>query len=131
MLSYYSYARIISELFEYSKTRQNEYEEAQQAEKPLSVKSWLDWFIAGDVYSVGFGWDFSEIDMWWAAERKNRENAKTGTLYCYFLDCDDKVRSKEALLSSMGAEVAIIEKRDGYEEGYRKILQEIKNSLSK
>ena len=129
ILSYYSYARVISELFEYSKKRQNGYEEAQQEERPLQIKSWLDWFIMGDVYSVGFGWDFSEIDLWWAVERKNREHAQTGALHCYFLDGDDKVRSKGGLLSSMGAKVTVLDKGDSYSEGYKRIIQVIQRDF--
>ena len=126
VLSYYSYARVVSELLEYSKKRQNGYAEAQKEEKALQIKSWLDWFIIGDVYSVGFGWDFSEIDLWWAAERKNREHAQTGKLHCYFFDSDDKVLSKEALLLSMGANVSIIKKTDSYNGAYETIINTIK-----
>ena len=124
VLSYYSYAKVISELVEYSKIKRNIYYELQQSQRPLQVESWLDWFITGDVYSVGFGWDFSEIDLWWAAERKCREHAKTGMLYCFFFDKDGNVRSKEKLLKSMNADVRVI-KLGSYPEGFQTINNEI------
>ena len=37
----------------------------------------------GNVWSVGFGFDFSEFDIWWATERKAREKADHGKLKVY------------------------------------------------
>ena len=121
---------MISGLCEYSKTRKNEYEEKQIEETPFPIKSWLDWFIVGDVYSVGFGWDFSEIDLWWAAERKGRENAQTGVLQCFFFDTDDKVQAKTTLLRAMQANVTVVEKGHSYREGYERIIHNIETELS-
>lgn len=41
--------------------------------------SWLDAFVNGDVYILGFGMDFAEIDLWWLLKYKSdhRKNAKT------------------------------------------------------
>lgn len=47
----------------------------------MPVLSWLDYFILGDVYSLGFGFDTSEMDLWWLLCRKKRENAAHGDLY--------------------------------------------------
>ena len=38
--------------------------------------SWLDYFILGDVYTLGFGFDTAEIDLWWLLCRKKRERAR-------------------------------------------------------
>ena len=38
----------------------------------LEALSWLDYFILGDVYSLGFGFDTSEMDLWWLLCRKKR-----------------------------------------------------------
>lgn len=45
--------------------------------------SWLDYFILGDVYSLGFGFDTSEMDLWWLLCRKKRERADHGELYFF------------------------------------------------
>ena len=34
--------------------------------------SWVDYFLTGEVYSVGFGFDLSEIDLWWLVDCKRR-----------------------------------------------------------
>ena len=41
----------------------------------MPALSWLDYFILGDVYSLGFGFDTSEMDLWWLLCRKKRELA--------------------------------------------------------
>jgi hypothetical protein len=44
-------------------------------------KSWVDLFLTKDVYIVGFGFDFSEMDLWWLAACKKKEFANTKIHY--------------------------------------------------
>lgn len=44
---------------------------------------WLDSFILGDVYVLGFGFDLSEFDLWWLLNRKKLEKADHGKVYFY------------------------------------------------
>lgn len=39
--------------------------------------SWVDYFLTGEVYSVGFGFDLSEIDLWWLVDCKRRHFSNT------------------------------------------------------
>lgn len=41
-----------------------------KAKRPQRVGSWIDAFVLGDVYILGFGMDFSEADLWWLIEYK-------------------------------------------------------------
>lgn len=52
-------------------------------DKDRGCRSWVDSFVLGDVYVLGFGFGFSEIDMWWLLNRKAREKAFTGKVYYY------------------------------------------------
>ena len=52
-------------------------------DKDRECKSWVDSFVLGDVYVLGFGFGFSEIDMWWLLNRKAREKEYTGKVYFY------------------------------------------------
>ena len=45
--------------------------------------SWLDYLILGDVYALGFGFDTSEMDLWWLLCRKKRERAPHGDLWFF------------------------------------------------
>lgn len=47
------------------------------------IQSWVDSFIMGDVYVLGFGFGFSELDLWWLLNRKAREKTATGKVYFY------------------------------------------------
>ena len=47
------------------------------------IKSWVDSFVMGDVYVLGFGFGFSELDLWWLLNRKAREKTATGKVYFY------------------------------------------------
>ena len=51
--------------------------------KTSEFDCWLDSFILGDVYVLGFGFDLSEFDLWWLLNRKKLENANHGKVYFY------------------------------------------------
>lgn len=46
-------------------------------------ESWIDAFLFGDVYCLGFGFGLCEFDLWWLINRKARENENTGKVYFY------------------------------------------------
>ena len=43
------------------------------------INNWIEAFIFGDVYIVGLGMDFAEVDLWWLLEEKflNKNKGKT------------------------------------------------------
>ena len=51
--------------------------------RPIKVGSWIDAFVLGDVYVLGFGLDFSEVDIWWLLEYKANHTDLCGNTY-YF-----------------------------------------------
>ena len=128
ILSYYTYAGAVSRLSEFNRRRANDFQDSQQAGRSLRMKSWTDWFITGDVYSVGFGYDFSEFDLWWAAERKARENADVGRLVTY-QDAQAKYDPVCALLDSVGAEVRRFRDYRDYTEFYRLVIDDLEARL--
>ena len=128
ILSYYSYAKAISRLQKYNRQLKNAFQDAVEARRVVIPRSWTDWFILGDVYTVGFGYDFSEFDLWWAAERKARENARVGRLIAY-QDRQDKANPVCALLKSIGAEVNRIYDYEDYTEFYRIVIDDIEARL--
>ena len=100
--------------------RGNKQEFREKAGEPPLISSWLDAFIMGDVYVLGFGYDFSEMDLWWLLNRKQREKATTGKLYYYTHRQDDA--AKLALMRAYGAEIVDL----GYDtepEDYRLFYQ--------
>ena len=130
ILSYYSYANALSRLVDYNKnTLKDSLREHQQEQKEYRCRCWLDYFIMGDVWSVGFGLDVSEFDVWWAIERKAREKADHGKLRAYFTD-EKKNIPQMALLEAMDAKFqAFSLGNGGYEEHYRNILSDIQKDI--
>lgn len=128
ILSYYSYAKILSRLIEYNKLLGNSLFEHQQEMRIKECRCWLDYFILGNIYSVGFGLDVSEFDIWWAIERKAREKAEHGILMAY-LDGEMRETKQSILLDAMNAKYQFVSVSDGYEEMYNKIIADIKERI--
>ena len=94
----------------------------------LEVLSWLDYFILGDVYTVGFGFDVSEMDLWWLLCRKKRERAAHGSVL-FFEPDRTSAETKNALLNAYGVKRFPLGARDlkssDYQEFYERAVNEI------
>ena len=130
ILSYYSYANSVFRLIELNRKRANTYQEYQSEGKQITCLSWLDYFLIGNVYAVGFGFDPSEFDVWWAIERKAREKAEHGKLKAYIIDNPEKHLPQDVLLPAMDAELTRISDEKGYPGAYQSILTDIQGDFS-
>lgn len=125
-LSYYSYANAVYHLVDINKQRKNIYEEKQQAGGMLECYSWLDYFLLGDVYAVGFGFDLSEFDIWWAIERKSREHALHGQLHAYTISKEPDT-AKSTMFKAMNVDERFVKVQNGnYLKAYEDIFDELK-----
>lgn len=100
-LGHYWYGNILARMKEEFKRRGNQYYEKQRKGAPIAYDSWLDSFILGDVFILGFGFDFSEMDLWWLLNRRQREKAQKGELF-FYEPKDKSNREKVELLRLMG-----------------------------
>ena len=67
------------------------------------VVSWVDAFMLGDVYTLGFGYDFSEMDLWWLLNYKKL--APGGSrMYYYRPRKDIGFDCKASLMRAYGTE---------------------------
>lgn len=96
--------------------------------------SWLDYFILGDVYTLGFGFDTAEVDLWWLLCRKKRERAHHGEVY-FFEPRRQVSEIKRGLLEaynvcceSLGTSEP---DNDGYRIFYEKAIREIGRRLGR
>lgn len=101
--------------------------------------SWLDVFLRHDVHVVGFGFDYSELDTWWALVLKHqvRHRARmrpmkgqVGTTHFYYprfgAKVDSALHSKVSLLKSFGVEVIAVDVSDAsYSDFYRRVIDRI------
>lgn len=70
------------------------------------ILSWVDAFMLGDVYTIGFGYDFSEMDLWWLLNCKKMVPPQTGgTLYYYRPGKPKPFDVKSALMHDYGAQL--------------------------
>ena len=106
-------------------------------------RSWPEVFLRGDVYTLGFGFDMSEVDLWWLLDRKRREPTETGST-CFFGPVEtrrgDAVNEKEELLRVLGVEVChcsfrrpqggAFQRSGGFREFYRLAIDEIRARMA-
>jgi len=84
----------------------NSYLKCRNHGRNISIDSWVDPFILGDVYVLGFGFDLSELDLWWLLNRKKKEKANPhGKVYFYEPRLGNKFDERIRLLQLMDVEV--------------------------
>lgn len=107
ILGAYYYGLLLGKILEVNKKRANAY-----ANGNFVIKSWTDAFIIGDVYILGFGFGFSESDMWWLINRKKREPGAGHTVF-YEMDPPERInRAKIDLLRLMNVEIVCLHRSD-------------------
>lgn len=105
VVGHYWYGSLLTKYKNLTNDRRKTYD-ANCSKGIFKVQSWLDAFILGDVYVLGFGYDVSEIDLWWLLNRKRFEKSENkGKLYYYSNMDTGEFDEKEELLKVCGAEV--------------------------
>ena len=95
------YARLLSKLVIESNNKGNQYQANQKNNVHQKIDSWIDLFLLGDVYVLGFGFDFAEIDLWCLLNRKKNEKASHGSVYFYDI-WEDQINERNMMLELMG-----------------------------
>jgi len=130
ILGHYWYGNMLSKIKEYLTVCENRYQKTQQDGAKITYDSWVDSFILGDVYILGFGFDLSEFDLWWLLNRRMREKAITGTVYFYEYEQTPN-REKIELLKLMGVQVVNIDLPDDadYKKFYLQAIEDIRQHV--
>ncbi len=138
ILGHYWYGNQLSRIKAELDERKNSYTFRQTHGFEISYNSWIDSFILGDVYVLGFGFDTSEFDLWWLLNRKKREKAKKGKVF-FYEPASEKSREKQDLLRLLDVEVmnlpfdhtiADLDKSKAYQEFYSESIQDIRNRIT-
>lgn len=80
VLTHDEYARLMGQIIDYNNGIRNKF---YYYYDNLKFKSWIDYFVMGDLYILGQGFDFAEFDLWWLLLRRIRERAETGKIIFY------------------------------------------------
>jgi len=124
--------------------------------KEVTMGSWIDALFVGDVFVVGLGLDFSEMDLWWLLEYRKGiadrcpyigrvyyyEPVEEKSLHCIY---DTEIKCKQSnkfvpandcklqLLESYGVEIrnldTEISKKEDYRDFYNKVVEDIQKLL--
>ena len=86
--------------------------------------SWIDYFIFGNVYIIGFSVSENEYDLWWLLNRKKQEKLPHGNTY-YFDRYVGNGR-KRMLFDALDVK-EVITGCDDYKDHYTESLSRIKN----
>ena len=130
ILSHDEYARLIGEIVSHNKQLGNGIEKYYNSFK---AKSWVDYFIVGNVFFLGYSLDFSELDIWWLLGRKLRERAPVGNVFFYD-PASEQNRYKHEVLKMKGFNVETLgyEIYDDYKpfnEFYYAAINDIKSKI--
>ncbi len=100
ILDHYQYGALLNRFVNFCRWRESERgaDEPRLAEK----ESWLDVFLDADVYILGQGFDFAEMDLWWLLNRKNMEKKRRSVCF-YEPKTDREYDAKIELMKLYGA----------------------------
>lgn len=98
------YGRFLHRIIDYTKQNEGRYRWGKQ--DPPEIRSWVDAFLFGDIYVLGFSYDFAEMDLWWLLNQKKNGNygRNSGKLY-FYEPYDSSNTAKYELLKSYNSEV--------------------------
>ena len=102
VIGHYKYINLVSKWKEILKKREGGYKNFEHTQ---STECWLDSFIMGNVFVLGFGFHFCELDLWWLLERKNREKSFPQGKVIFYTPEDKREVAKYALLRVYNVEV--------------------------
>lgn len=102
--------------------------------------SWIDHIFMSDVYIVGLGLDYSEIDLWWLLDRRQRMVRGDGVMkqnkIVYFFtknskDLSLKENAKVGLLERLGVQCCFTRITPTKSNDYMSAYQEIVDMIAK
>ena len=124
IMGHYYYGKLLAEINEYIPKLLARYNGCNKYEKDYVPRSWVDYFMLGDVHIVGMGMDLSEMDLWWLSCCKKRNFPDRLTR---FYDPEFKDNQKSLLMNCYGIEEAREIKWNGdYPNYYRAIFESLK-----
>lgn len=72
VLGHYYYGKLLAKMQQYVSSFMARYRARASRQQNMEMRSWLDYFLMGEVYIVGLGMALSEMDLWWLVNCKKR-----------------------------------------------------------
>lgn len=127
VMGHHYYGKLLTEVTQRAEKTFKIYMSAQKTNSVFHPLSWIDYFLVGDVYIVGFSLDPSEMDIWWLLSYKKLfEDSK---VFFYEPHISEE---KKLLLDcyNVNAPAIPIKQKDGkedYIEYYNRVFDYIKS----
>lgn len=140
MLGYYHYCSYIGQMKKYIN---GEYVFAKRKDKGIilqiedrmpitseDILSWIDLFFMSNVYIIGLGLFYEEIDLWWILTIRKRliqklGNDKISNTIVYYGDLEP---GRESMFKHLDVQVVSSNRRN-YEHKYAEYIKDIKNRI--
>ena len=77
IFEHYYYGKLLSKMQQYVSSLVARHKVSLEKQEDLEARSWIDWFMLGNVHIAGSGMSLSEMDLWWLINCKNCQVAQT------------------------------------------------------
>ena len=126
----YYYGKLLHEIQTYVPVFMRRFGFSESHNTALKMQSWVDSFLTGNVYIMGFGMNLNETDIWWLICCKKRNFPQTKVhLYSPGKDLSPE---KRAMLRTYGVDIIDTVDFDGnYVRYYYDVVNHIKSQAEK
>lgn len=109
------YGKLMAEAIARANVVNRDFRAAQQAHRGFRPKSWVDFFLIGDVHILGFSLELSETDLWWLLSYKRCAFREQTGAEVYFYTANEKsiAEEKRLLLDCYGVKVRRVDPPEG------------------
>ena len=126
IMGHYYYGKLIREIQDYIPGFIRKYKRTiANDQDSIEVRSWIDYFLLGDVHIIGFSWDLSEEDIWWLACCKKRNFDKTRIIYHVPKKNEIAGTEKEIMMKTYGVEIDCEETGFDYRNYYKRTIMRL------
>lgn len=110
------------------------------SDKVSNYHSWVDIFLDAEIFILGFGYAYSEIDLWWLLNRKKKKDEDNFKVHFYQLVTNNNQEDQKKenhlcniidLLEVYSVNIARIHvpTADSYVDFYKKAINDIKEKM--
>lgn len=129
IMGHFYYGKLLREIQMRIKNIMPYYKWCEKNNSEFKCKSWVDLFLSRDVYILGFGYDFSEMDLWWLAACKKLDFSDKKIHY--YAPKGEIKNDKRALFDAYNIilhEEFEVKNKD-YITYYKNVIDDIRNKL--
>lgn len=125
VLGHYYYGKLLAKMQQYISNLMARYKSKSKMKQGMEMRSWIDYFMLGDVFIVGLGMALSELDLWWLINCKKRHFPERKVIL-YKPD----IKPEEKLLAeAYGVIVETAGYNGDYKAYYKWVYEELKRTL--